>query len=71
MRSAASVNEISTSARSAPKAAPDSFPALLGLERGKLISGELRAFGVGEDAVGGAGDVAQMEGDGRKAKWPE
>ena len=33
-----------------------------------MLRGKLLAFGVGEDAVSGAGDVAQMESDGRKAE---
>ena len=43
-------------------------PVLLSLERGELLGGELAALGIGEQAVGGAGDVAQVEGDGGQAE---
>ncbi len=33
-----------------------------------MFVGKLLAFGVRKDAVGGAGDVAQMKRDGRKAE---
>lgn len=39
----------------------------LGLERGELGLAELAAFGIGEEAVEAAGDVAQVEGDGSYA----
>lgn len=41
---------------------------LLGFEEHELVRGELVAFGVGEDAIGGARDVAQVEGQGRQAE---
>jgi hypothetical protein len=41
---------------------------LLGFERDHLLVGELVALGVAEDAVYAAGDVAEMECDGRQAE---
>ena len=44
---------------------------LLGFEQRELFGGELVAFGVGEDAIHGTRDVAQMEGDGGKPSGKE
>jgi hypothetical protein len=39
------------------------FSGLLGFERRQLLRRKLFPFGIAQQAVGGAGDVAQMEGD--------